>query len=528
MALTIIQNPDAIDFSGNPVIFKTQIESGDYATPGTYSNKYLLFARPAVADEFFTIWNVVGGVSVTSTYTAKTTPVLNNEIPAWDGVETVNAWLLRVKARLETLYYFSTYYVITVTGNYIYFTAVNYGAKYDIIYLTGSSGLVSSCAGTSGVISISECPICIYQIFTYDGAKWNKIAEDYSTYYALTTKTDIAQYINNILEAAYTYPNGTSYIVVHTISKLIFKIRCFLEFITGDNKVGVESGSFIAIQGKVPHYYAAQSNELAEALYTYFSVNKTFLSYAPQNKRSDLTAIEKLYFFVETCDHLKIGYKVYYSDNRTYSGLTAEQIITTSNIIEILVNKLTSLFDPAKTATKYEVWLEGAVGGGSYSQISETRTYTIDNTYYENRRQFLFKSDMYYDTIISRGIFETSIELTKEFIEIDLPEDFETNTRVKKQINTTILTEKVKANTGWITLDELHYFMQFFQSEDIFEITAEEKLIPIVITSTKYGKRKDDVFMYAAEFEYEKIAGTTAVMPEFGDFNDDFNNDFNI
>jgi hypothetical protein len=154
----------------------------------------------------------------------------------------------------------------------------------------------------------------------------------------------------------------------------------------------------------------------------------------------------------------------------------------------------------------------------------------MDYAHHEEVRQFLFLNSLGgYDTLRITGDVEDSIELERSTISKVLGADF---TELDHQVGQGSVSEikTYKANTGWLTREQVAWIRDFFLSKQVYQIVVG-KLVPVVVSTTKATQRKDREDLFAIDFEYRRAFNSEfysmeIVSAEFSDaFNDDFANE---
>jgi hypothetical protein len=171
----------------------------------------------------------------------------------------------------------------------------------------------------------------------------------------------------------------------------------------------------------------------------------------------------------------------------------------------------------------YEVWIED----GKMNSISKIRRYTLDYSFRENDRLFLFQNSLGgFDTIRILGDQEDTLEYDRVSVKSVLGTDF---TELSHHLTQFSITElrKYKANTGWITPQASAWIRDFFLSKKVYRIMAG-KLVPVVIDSNQVVHRKDKQELFSIDFEYSQSFSNDHYSMELvaSELSNDFNGDF--
>jgi len=287
------------------------------------------------------------------------------------------------------------------------------------------------------------------------------------------------------------------------------------------------SSVFNALYGGVSKSQLAVYNHNDSSFWAKLTYNNYFLTWQPLVKNITPYQVEKLYFFCQyEMSHFGMRANFYYLDGSKNLSvpLTTIEAPPDKGVIEITITAWNKYWTDSlmKNLDYYEVWVDYRS-----ERISEIRTYKIDRTPYENTRSFLFLNSLGgYDTLRAVGDQEDSLEYFRTDIDKTLPDQFE----YMDHENATGHVKEIvtyKANTGWISREQLSWLREFYLSKQVFQIKGD-KLMAVVVSSTKVLQRVDKESMYSLEFEYRRSYETEFYSREitYQTYSDDFINDY--
>jgi hypothetical protein len=293
---------------------------------------------------------------------------------------------------------------------------------------------------------------------------------------------------------------------------------------------GVRTAIIYIIEAEITRTQQANLNALSKSLWQHLVDTKIFMTWAPNNKLVDVYAPELLYFPIKVnATGIQYFVKEYYSDNTNATALVATFNASQYQVVELSAAFLDIQQDSGKTVIKYDLWLADS----DDVAISEVRTYIMDYKFYPFARWWFFKNGFgVYECMRTTGKAEKSVDIQKEFIEIELPSDYTDTDRSRKQVSNNN-QYKIKCSSGALSKLWAQYYLELFDSEDVY-LLSKGKAIPATIEPNEYVYESDGINISPHTFEAimesldEEHPDTSIILPVDGDFNGDFNESFLI
>ena len=152
---------------------------------------------------------------------------------------------------------------------------------------------------------------------------------------------------------------------------------------------------------------------------------------------------------------------------------------------------------PGKTALYYVVIIADSVMG----YITPHHKIILDQTYYPNRREFIFLNSLgAYDTFVATGRSESEIEYSYQVVDTPFWPSAALSSRKNVRTDT---FQTIKCNTGFISKDVLEWLPELFTSTEVYEI-VNGALVPVVISPATILRHSDETGLYSVEFEYQQ------------------------
>jgi hypothetical protein len=352
------------------------------------------------------------------------------------------------------------------------------------------------------------------------GNTWPMIAEDQLPVINGQVSFDISDYLKEEISRRFNFPHAANYTDFEMSFAGLYAITYYQLY----NKTGVKydsdsTSSYRVIQGRISRKLNDRLASFGKTFYQEFIViNKKFLSFSPIERIVTKTESVYLHFFSGANRNASKKCKIYYDDTTTETITLGEIIMTKGKTYEIgasydALNLVTK--DVTKKIIYYDVWL-----ADSFGSVSETKRYFLDYGYKNYRRQFIFRNSLgVYEAIEFHGVGDSENEYSFDVV---IQDEFE-------KVSLKERSELFTASTGWLNEATKNWVMHIFDSAEVYETIGTE-IFPIIITSKKAFKNRDNQFLHNVEIEYKRVETDNYEVIESlaGDFNNDFNNDFLI
>ncbi|MDA3821739.1 MAG: BNR-4 repeat-containing protein [Bacteroidales bacterium] len=264
---------------------------------------------------------------------------------------------------------------------------------------------------------------------------------------------------------------------------------------------GNAAGDRYILPGKIADIKQGQLNGFSSTWWNRLQAERFFLSNSPRTKKTDLSAFERLYYFVfgASVSEIHLKAKIYYTDESTSSVSKASKTaVSQYDVYEIVTSYATLGIETAsKTVSKYEVWLVDQAD----NMISEVFTYVFDTIVKVNTRYYLFRN--------AYGMYE-GVRFTGESEE-GANIDFVSSTRKREKdylaSDMTLLKDSVKeahnvkAYSGWLSIDELAWMRELILSREVYEV-VDEVLRPLLIKTVDISLNKSNSNLRSLGIDY--------------------------
>lgn len=533
MSLTIISSPPLVALTGNPVRFKIGTDN-QFAAAGVLFTIDITFNDTGNVDDWIELaWN-----DKVLRFICKASPDSSGlQIPDHSIIANLNDWTAAVAEIMAMNYFIDKDFALSVTGAVITLEAREYGIDKTITFdREWTNGFApEAIAQTATDQALRPFYKLGLQLMINDDGTWINAGEDllpvdddgYATF-------DVHRLFADRVFSEFQWPESSVDLLVERANQCMeYRIRYFEQY--GETIVPgmlTESASYYILAAGISHLqeaiYNRMSQTVATSFWTKLDYNQYFLTWQPKDKLIDRYQTEKLYYLVrdsESSINLKI--EINYNDETAKSTITKKTVATPTlkGVYEIIctLNRLELTGYDQDNIDYYRVWIED----GSANRISEIRTFRMDYAHHEEVRQFLFLNSLGgYDTLRITGDVEDSIELERSTISKVLGADF---TEKDHQVAQGSVSEvkTYKANTGWITREQVAWIRDFFLSKQVFQIVVG-KLVPVVVNTTQATQRRDREDLFAIDFEYRRAFSSEFYSMEIvsAQFTDDFNDDF--
>jgi len=344
---------------------------------------------------------------------------------------------------------------------------------------------------------------------------------------------DISDFLFKEQTGHFTLLTASDKFIVHDI---LSKINVVISNQLNDDPNNITSSArtddFYVLQGKVPDLLEAQQNELSKTIYDYLADNKKFLSLAPTTKITDIYTPERLYWAKYLGIPTVAVFTIYYTDSTSDVENRANSLTDDDNkVIEINTSFQALTFNENKVVDYYEVYLKDVTD----TKISETRTYQMSYKYQKYARYFLFLNKLgVYDVFRTTGKLESDINVAKQFITVEKPNNYTEDYRNQKQIDQ-LREYSAVLNTGHLQdRSWAIYSLELIESSDVYWLKYG-KAYPVTIPGEKINFSEDGEYLQNIPFPLNLVNPEDELYNDFdfdpavplaGDFNFDFREDY--
>jgi hypothetical protein len=305
---------------------------------------------------------------------------------------------------------------------------------------------------------------------------------------------DIKDYIKNIPNPDFTF-DAEDIIFSHSDFLVKYICKFFEQYGSPPVPSILYPDSFrYALPGGVDTETLMYLDGLETDILAYFISNNKFLTHAEDNIQLKSGDIYRLFFLCQAGQDVKFKYARYNADGYiigSWQTALTHFLLTDYSIIEIVCDpdELVSDFDTTKSV---KVKLYDAE---TSADISETRTFIINNDLSSQRLQFVFANsfEAAFDTIFAYGKAEHSFDL-ENYTLIHI-EDTSSQSRSKRQ-------DKFIIRSGHLTFQQLFYWQEFIQSNKRY-LVRDGRRLPVRVISTNVFMYKNQIYNFGIEIEIE-------------------------
>ena len=281
-----------------------------------------------------------------------------------------------------------------------------------------------------------------------------------------------------------------------------------------------------AVRGGISRMMLAYLGNISQKPCDYFYNNKKFLSWIPDGAVVHPRQPIRLFFYNKESVAVTLKSKVYFTDETTQ---TITYNTNPALLIECAVGGMDlrlQNIDINKTIEKYTVWLEAS------GWRSEEKTFIMDHSYYEFNDLFFFRNSLgFFETFWSRGYRNGGLRVDRdESSRAYGTPKFREGSIFSKRGS---FSRRFSSNTGYLTLSMRNWVVDFLNSPDVF-LPAGFSMNPVVVEGGSPSLAKGGSDLFSADYKF-KIAheekfysDQPPIASPFGDFNEDFNEDFFI
>jgi len=273
-----------------------------------------------------------------------------------------------------------------------------------------------------------------------------------------------------------------------------------------------------ALAGKVPawkyNFYSSYASFLA-----YITATNAFLTWYPRTVTRTVTPAESLRIywlqFISPSAYIvvKLRTVITFTDGST---ATMDEATTFQanpyrvfewgvGYTELGIAAWVTANHPGKTVQSYSVQVM-KYDTGVYSAVSEALTFVLDNKYYADTRQLIFRNSLgAFDTLLLKGVGQKEHTFERETADKsrDLSSAETATVGTPDRITWNVSgRRKVNASTGWISREELDWLNELMEATEVYELISG-KLYPVNIQNEKITHSADNEFIHSATIEYE-------------------------
>lgn len=306
---------------------------------------------------------------------------------------------------------------------------------------------------------------------------------------------DFAAYLKEQVYLDMHYPaDADTFVYAHTSSTKALLLE-YAERYNGYIRSLQLSSEFFALPGDL----AQADKDLMQAaggltFFTDLDLTPRFLSWCPRAKQTAWGVPERL-FILNTSDATLTAKAIITRKTGSPETVTLGTIDQQHLIYELVagLHEFAPDEDPAQVVSYTIGIYEGA------TLVSELFTFTVDqNTHYKSR-VLIFKNSLgAYDTLRCTGMMQISDSIAREEVEV-------IDNRVYRfKLNRTENVPRFRLSTGYLPGYAYRLWLtELLMSREVYWLTDEGYLVPIVLTGSDFDRYADKQFLYPVQLEFK-------------------------
>jgi hypothetical protein len=528
MSLVLTGPDNQFKFSRSPIgLLLTTTDR--ITTAGVKYSRTITFINYPTADgvTFSITWG-----TTTVTMTSMASPITEDGLHyrKRTGAETLAVWIAHFAADIATNYYIGKYFDITYTTTTVTITAKYAGVAYNLSAIDMPGTVVTDYTLGSETLGVDEVVAINYRVLvdicfdTDDFITTEMYLTDELPYDDVTGvyEQQIQKILHRRLKSTFPLTTEIGTILFPDMGSIILKYWLRYYAVTGATPI---PGHYYLDDNSGEYYYAVMGGHYrnrAQLFLQNYSGSIQFLTWQNRTKYVTMDQPEFLYWFVpnSNCYFGKLRLVITYTDDTT-----------TTQDFEWEVDKFIAMYMPvgykqlvtyfiedAKTVKK---WTIEIVPTDEVEPFTSGETFTfypvVDETPW--LKYFVFRNSFgAYDTLRSRGVAETGLDITGEVLNKWLdasylePDGQYLNSEFENRVTH-------KAAIGFMEQEEMiDYLREIFVSPNMALLTYNEDTddgsyiaVPMVIDPSSIKIKKDDDMLFTFEFNYSEAFNDTGI-----------------
>ena len=546
--ISLLVAPPLVSPARSPVAFRLSSNNQYQSTGSAATCELQFYAYPNTPTAGNNITIAWGANTVIFSFVAGAPDDSGLQLREMQQAQTLPAFLFQTKTAMERNYLISRDFTLQVVNDSIILTARANGSTYDTTTTSNISQGNITITDTPGADDVLRDNFSILMQTLVDGTLVFTDAIPVANAIAIA---DLSELLQPSLTSLFQFPESGAVIQQHDSICRPYSIRYAEQYgLPLAQRALTTSATYYAFNGGIPYWKLKEYSDNSTSWWDRLQYNMMPLSWQPNTKTIRHTQVEKLYW---------LCWKPNYNGTQVRIRIACHHfngsgVMTTTNIYSAYWSAFSYKVYECKVGYAFLNGLHnldqyfkayGSEPAGQYYEItilnaggailSDKRRYYVDFTAYPTERQFLFLNSLGgYDTLRCIGDAETDHAYEVTAIQQPMPTTFMPDHRDRKAMSI-VQTTRHKANTGWMTLEQVNWLQDLMLSREVYEI-IDDKIFPVFITTNtgpKYASEQSPA--YFLEFEYERanteshFATTSINTPGSPDFDPaDFDsNDFN-
>ena len=488
MSLTVIQQPNTYALVENGLLYKVQ---RDVFYPIGTAAVFILTVLDdfeGQTDKYFTVMCM--GQPMRFDFVE--TPENPFELRRWVTGTPRATFITNLIEDLKRNYYLLANYLITpvTLSSGVKFEARQTGSGFNITdFATNSDFLI----GTPGLATDGSRPAGYRMFLGLRAADETILASELvPADEDRIGAADFSVYIRDLLQTSFTFPfEPTELVKVLPDAVLSFHLL-YGEFFDNQIQLLTTGEEVFAVPGGLSQSDKDLLENIGSDYFTGLDAAARFLTWCPDNKRTAWGVPERLFLLNVLKVPFNIYAKIYYADE-TDETIDLGELASSNKIYEILcgLHEIKPAADP-ETVLRYEIY-----GHDGTDQVTEKRTFVVDQLPRYKRRGFIFKNSFdVYETLMCTGELSIADNISRDTMEVI------DNRAYRIRINKTENLAKFKCHTGFLDgLANRRWLEDFLRSKEVYWIVGDA-ILPIILTTGEAERERDKEFLHALAFEF--------------------------
>lgn len=436
---------------------------------------------------------------IVHSFTFRLTPDQSGyEFRTFDAGDSLLVFLFYLSEDFAKNYYLTSLYDIYADATGLTFTARTPGVLSNISLQSSEiPGIVedSKTLGIDGNMP-SDYRVYVAQLLTSSGLNGYPLGQDLIPLdISNIAYTNLQEYLDKYIKSTFHFPfSATNIWQLPDATKSIF-IQ-YAEFF--NNQIQILNNDIdspiLVIPGGLNQFDSDFLKKLNSDYYSYLENNKRFLTWSPVDKLTYPGMPERLYFLAQTTGKITINVKA------VYPAVVRSVILGTlspvaNSIIEIACGPGEILsVAPLDDMLYYEIYLTIGV-----TTVSETRTFTLDHSFYQFVRTIIFKNSFgMFDMLHCTGDLKILDSIKTDEINALKDDVFRRQILLKENI------QKYVLDTGWLDSQTSNDWLQDLLITNEAYLILDSNLLPIVITNKKSLTYEDRMYLLSRSISFER------------------------
>ncbi len=374
------------------------------------------------------------------------------------------------------------------------------------VTLESASAPISSIITQSGLKDIRKQSFYVnvrVDLFDIETDEWKVLSQKS---YSPDINGDVEMDISKVLKAhltkmEFSFPESSGSLLIER-ADYCKRYRAFVyEDDGGSLSEKIVTQDLYAMRGGLSFRQQAIYNSQGSSFWDKLNYNFNFLTYAETEKKVSMYQPVKLFFLnYSTASTLKLMAEFYQEGGGSVTYTMATVDSEQYEIYEAIVTAAKLADNIGESFISYDVWM----ADGGDTQISEVRSFTLDQQVRENERWFLFKNSLGAAEIMrALGRRSKTNEYEQSLARVRLDFDFTDRDREETTLERSE-RQTFQAQIGFKDDPQvIENYRDFLLSKRVWEVIGKQ-LVPVSIMSKSVEMPKDQEMPFSISFKYQR------------------------